>query len=214
MAYCKKQCGSRRKVARFIAKFQVDPTEFVHPVSAFRSFNDFFIRALKPACRPIASGDDVAVLPADGRYLVFPAVNQSKGFYVKGQTFNLMRLLRDSTLAKRYNQGGLVIARLCPTDCHRFWFPCDCIPAESKRIKGPLYSVNPIALRDRLAILAENDRMITMLQTRAFGDVLFIEIGATFVGAIKQTYCPMTARLKGEEKGYFEFGGLLPNSAL
>ncbi|MEM7175039.1 MAG: phosphatidylserine decarboxylase [Chlamydiota bacterium] len=202
-----KTAWSRWKVSRFITKFQIDPTEFEQPVAAFQSFNDFFIRSLKPACRPVALDANTAIMPADGRYLVFPSIDQSKGFYAKNQTFNLSQLLRDPVLANHYHRGGLVIARLCPTDCHRFWFPCDCVPSEPKRIRGPLYSVNPIALRDRLAILAENDRMITMLQTRAFGDVLFIEIGATFVGAIKQTYCPMAARAKGDEKGYFEFGG-------
>ncbi len=205
--HCQKMGWSRRKIAPFIKKFHIDSAEFTHAPSSFRSFNDFFIRTLKGSARPIATGEDRLVLPADGRYLVFPSIDQNAGFYVKGQTFDLKTLLRDPALTTRYHQGSLVIARLCPTDCHRFCFPVDCIPSKARTFKGPLYSVNPLALRDRLSILSENERVITTLQTSQFGEILFIEVGATFVGAIRQTYHPETACKKGAEKGYFEFGG-------
>jgi phosphatidylserine decarboxylase len=39
------------------------------------------------------------------------------------------------------------------------------------------------------------------------GKVLMMEIGATCVGSIQQTYCADQAIQKGEEKGYFAFGG-------
>ncbi len=64
-----------------------------------------------------------------------------------------------------------------------------------------------MALRKRLAILAENKRMITEIETERFGTILYVEIGATSVGAIRQTYTPETPVKKGDEKGYFEFGG-------
>ena len=67
--------------------------------------------------------------------------------------------------------------------------------------------MNPIALRQNLDILTENKRMITSLQTRYFGTVLFIEVGATYVGTIHQTYTPGVPCAKGDEKGYFSFGG-------
>lgn len=204
---CQKTRWSRRKIIPFIKKFNVDSSEFSCALSSFRSFNDFFIRTLKNSARPIATGEDRVVLPADGRYLVFPSIDQSAGFYVKGQTFDLKKLLRDPALIARYHKGSLVIARLCPTDCHRFCFPVECIPSKPRPVKGPLYSVNPLALRDRLAILSENERVMTTLSTSRFGEILFIEVGATFVGAIRQTYHPETMCKKGAEKGYFEFGG-------
>ena len=39
-----------------------------------------------------------------------------------------------------------------------------------------------------------------------FGDVIMAEVGATMVGSIKQTYKGNFVN-KGEEKGYFKFGG-------
>ena len=204
---CQKSSSSKKKIVPFIENYQVDQVEFLQPVEQFSSFNDFFIRKLKPESRPLASGDDIAILPADGRYLVFPDISRADGFYVKGKKFDLGLLLKDESLFEIYNKGSLMISRLCPVDYHRFHFPFDCVPSISQKIKGTLYSVNPIALRKSISILNENKREITCLKTERFGDVLYMEVGATYVGSIKQTYTPHIPYKKGEEKGYFEFGG-------
>lgn len=198
---------SRCKIKPFIRSFGIDPSEFLDSVDAFESFNDFFIRRLRPECRPMAEGSDVAILPADARYLVFPQIEKSDGFWVKGKKFSLQSLLGNNELAARYVQGSMVMARLCPVDYHRFHFPVICNPSKAELINGPLYSVNPIALKRNIEILSENKRMITELQTKNFGKVLYIEVGATYVGNIHQTYVPGESYAKGEEKGYFAFGG-------
>ncbi len=198
---------SRFKVKPFIASFSIDPSEFLAQPDSFASFNDFFIRRLKPQCRPLALGNDVAIMPADARYLVFPKIDEADGFWVKGKKFSLKNLLQNASLAERYIGGAMVIARLCPVDYHRFHFPCDCTPGRAELINGPLYSVNPIALKRNIEILSENKRMITSLQTKEFGNILYIEVGATYVGSIHQTFIPGTFCNKGDEKGYFSFGG-------
>jgi len=207
--YGKKQKGekSRLKIIPFIRDFHVDVSEFADPVESFSSFNDFFIRKLKPDARPIAEGKNVAVLPADGRYLVFPEISQVEGFYVKDKKFDLRRLLDDEFFFEMFKWGSLVIARLCPTDYHRYHFPCDCIPGKPKLINGPLFSVNPIALRKHISILNENKRVLTHLDGGPFGQIAYIEVGATCVGSIQQTFTPKETYKKGDEKGYFEFGG-------
>ncbi len=198
---------SRFKVKPFIDKFGVDTSEFFDSVDSFGSFNDFFIRKLKPTARPIKPGLDVAVLPADGRYLVFPHLQELDDFWVKGKKFNLAQLLQDTALTERFQDGAMAIARLCPTDYHRYHFPCHCVPGQMRLINGPLYSVNPMALKYNMEILSENKRVITPLATKYFGTVLFIEVGATYVGSIHQTSTPLEPYAKGDEKGYFSFGG-------
>lgn len=205
--YFQKSAMSRFKVKPFIASFSIDTSEFLDSTDSFGSFNDFFIRRLNLKCRPLASGDGVAVMPADARYLVFPKIDQADGFWVKGKKFSLKNLLQNASLAERYGGGGMVIARLCPVDYHRFHFPCDGLPGRAELINGPLYSVNPIALKRNIEILSENKRMITSLQTKEFGKILYIEVGATYVGSIHQTFVAGTSCSKGEEKGYFSFGG-------
>jgi phosphatidylserine decarboxylase len=63
-----------------------------------------------------------------------------------------------------------------------------------------------MALRRNGAILTKNKRSICRLQTEAFGQILYIEVGATNVGSIHQTYTPFVHQEKGAEKGYFSFG--------
>ncbi|MDQ5955947.1 MAG: phosphatidylserine decarboxylase [Candidatus Rhabdochlamydia sp.] len=198
---------SRSKIIPFIQKFDVDTSEFLEPISHFCSFNDFFIRQLKPEARPIVQEENKAILPADARYLVFPDVREFPHFFVKGKKFSLQELLKNEELANKYQAGSMVIARLCPVDYHRFHFPCRATPGQAQLINGALFSVNPVALKRNIKILSENKRVITILATSHFGNLLYIEIGATHVGSIHQTFQADKMYEKGNEKGYFSFGG-------
>ncbi|OYW70518.1 MAG: phosphatidylserine decarboxylase, partial [Verrucomicrobia bacterium 12-59-8] len=199
--------ASRAKIAPFLATYGVDTGEFADPPDSFRTFNEFFYRKLKPHARPIAPGENVIAFPADGRHFVLPDIAACENFFIKGTRFDLPALLRDAALAARFAHGSMLISRLCPVDYHRFHFPCAGTPGASRLINGPLYSVSPIALRRRASIHWENKREITLLRTSLFGDVLLLEVGATCVGTIVQTYTPGAAIEKGDEKGYFRFGG-------
>lgn len=182
----------------------MDTSIFAEPPESFRSFNDFFTRKLKPASRPISNAK--AVIPADGRYLFYQDIGKADGFVVKGQKFSLAKLLGSEELAQTYKDGSMLIARLCPCDYHRFHFPIDCKASPARLINGVLFSVNPWALAHNVTYLTENKRMITELESDQFGKVMYIEIGATNVGSIVQTYDANVLQKKGDEKGYFEFG--------
>jgi len=197
--------GSAGRIQPFIAQYGLDESDFADPTSSFKSFNEFFYRKLKPEARPIAPSP--IVFPADGRHLGFADISKIDSFFVKGQTFDLPALLGDAQLAARYATGSLVLSRLCPVDYHRFHFPAAGIPSETQTIAGPLFSVSPIALAKKLSYLWTNKRTITQLRTEHFGTILLLEIGATCVGSIHQTYTPGTPIEKGAEKGYFAFGG-------
>ena len=201
------QRGSAHRVLPFIVDYDLDVDEFAKKPYAFKTFNEFFYRALKPGARPIAPGDNVAVLPADGRHLAFQNVDGAEGFYAKGQRFDLKSFLGSEELGREFAGGSLLISRLCPVDYHRFHFSVAGTPGEARLINGWLYSVSPIALRQNLAYLWENKRMITLVESPVFGRVAVCEIGATMVGTIQQLYVPGRAVPKGEEKGLFKFGG-------
>jgi phosphatidylserine decarboxylase len=194
---------SKKNIKPFIDNYTIDAKEFQK--QTFTSFNDFFIRKLKPECRPIAK--EAAIIPADGRYLFFKNVSECPYLNIKGEKYNLGDLLQDEPLAKQFKGGTAIIARLCPTDYHRFHFPIDCTPSTPKLINGYHFSVNPIALKRMPSIFFQNKRVLTMLKSKKFGNVAMIEVGATSVGTIKQTFTPNKAVKKGDEKGYFSFGG-------
>lgn len=204
--YFQKLPGSKKKIRPFIDTFHVEPSEFLEPVESYQSFNDFFIRKLKPEARPIDSDPKRAIIPADGRYRVHQSIEKSEGFIIKGEKFDLYSLLQNKELADSYAHGSMLMARLCPSDYHRYHFPCDCIPGKTQFINGWLYSVNPIALSQDIQIFTKNKRTLCEMQTEFFGKVLFLEIGATNVGSIHHTYTPGQQTPKGAEKGYFSFG--------
>jgi len=194
-------------IYKFIADYDVNASEFAKSAFEFKTFNEFFHRALKPESRPIAPGDRVAVLPADGRHLAFPDVDRADGFYVKGAKFTLEELLGDSEMASRFAGGSMLISRLCPSDYHRFHFPVSGIPSEPRLVRGSLYSVSPIALRQNIRYLVRNKRYVTQIESPEFGSVVMLEVGATNVGSIVEGFVYGRAVAKGDEKGMFAFGG-------
>ena len=205
---------SALRILPFIYKYDINSDEFAKSPFDYKTFNEFFFRALKPGTRPIAEGEDVAVFPADGRHLAFQNVEEAPGFYVKGATFTLAQMLGEGDLpeserklANTFAGGAMLISRLCPVDYHRFHFPVSGTPEESRRIDGWLYSVSPVALRRNLKYLVANKREITLINSPQFGSVAMVEIGATNVGSIRQTFVAGRAANKGDEKGMFAFGG-------
>lgn len=199
--------SSKVRIGPFIEKYGVDASEFAVEPHVFSTFNEFFYRRLKPENRPIAEGEGIACMPADGRHFGYPDLSDLPGFVAKGQRFDLRQFLADDALADRYANGTAVVSRLCPVDYHRYHFPCSGTPGETRPIGGWLYSVNPIALRRNLRYLIENKRSYCLIESPSFGTVLYAEIGATCVGGMVNTYTPGVEIAKGEEKGFFKFGG-------
>ena len=203
---------SRERIPPFIRDYDVDANEFEDPVSSYASFNDFFIRKLKPSSRPINSDENTAVFPADGRHLGFQDVSCLKSVFTKGQSFDLPRLFGSSATSRPFEKGAVVISRLCPLDYHRFHFPVAGETSSPTLINGCLKSVNPIALRRNLSILWENKRYLSFIESEKFGRVACFEIGATCVGSVQYSRSSPDHVQKGEEKGWFAFGGSMTMS--
>ncbi len=198
---------SREKIIPFLRDYKLDPEDYEKAPEDFISFNDFFYRKIKEEKRPVDKAPDTLVFPADGRHLGYQAFSENDSIFTKGSRFRLADLLQDDTLTKRFLGGSMIISRLCPVDYHRYHFCTAGIPGETRNINGWLYSVSPIALRRNIAYLVQNKRSVTEIKTEHCGSILQLEIGATCVGTIMQTYTPGKAVEKGEEKGYFRFGG-------
>jgi phosphatidylserine decarboxylase len=195
---------SRRRIAGFVASLGIDLAEAERPLDAYGSLDDFFTRRLRAGARPIDPDPAHLLSPADARTLVVPRLDGAC-LRVKGTQIDLDELLRDAALARRYAGGAALIARLAPADYHRFHFPDDGVASPARAIGGRLHSVHPIALAAGAPSLA-NKRTVTLLDSRGFGPLALVEVGALCVGTIVQTYRPGTVR-RGDEKGIFRFGG-------
>lgn len=198
---------SVKKIPSFIEAADINISEAKKKVEEFTSFNDFFYRELKDGARPIDFSQDVLTSPADGKILVFEDLEKEKEFYIKGDRFTLEEFFANKELAEKYRDGVFMIVRLAPIDYHRFHFPTDGVISQSRLVDGAYYSVSTHAIKKNFRILCENKREYSILKTERFGDIAMFEVGATMVGGIKQTYSPDTAVKKGDEKGYFYFGG-------
>lgn len=206
MGYLKDRPASAAGLAAFVREYHINMEEAARPVGDYKSFNDWFTRKLKPGARPVCGGATVA-LPADGRHSAWADAAQIERVFVKGQRFDLPALLGSRELAERFAHGAVVLSRLCPVDYHRYHFAVSGTPGAATRIPGPLASVSPYCLRRRLSWLWTNKRELTIIRTPDCGEVLSLAVGATGVGAIYQTYTPGLPVAKGDEQGYFAFGG-------
>jgi len=200
---------SKKEIPHFIEFHGLNTDEILDHLDSFANFNEFFFRKLKSTSRKIADPGNpkLAVSPADCRLNVFPTIDQATKIWIKGHNFNLKNLLRDDQMAAKFNGGSLVIARLAPQDYHRFHLPVDCKIGATKPFDGALYTVNPIAIREDIDVYTENKRMFTLLDSPEFGTVGYISVGATMVGSIRLTSKEGQSAKKGDEHGYFAFGG-------
>ena len=202
---------SRSMIQPFIAAHGLNVDEIEQPVGSFTCFNDFFTRKLREGARPIAAPEDdgVAVSPADCRLLVFPSIQEATSIWIKGASFTVDSLLGPdmAQFADRFGGGSLVIARLAPQDYHRWHFPVSGQYGTPVPVPGELFTVNPIAVRRNIDVYTRNQRQVCMVETEAFGTVAMVAVGATMVGSINLTATPGQAVRKGQEHGYFAFGG-------
>ena len=195
---------SRHKIEPFIRDYAIDMSEY--EPGPWGSFNHFFTRKFMPGKRPF--NRDPKTLPAfaEGRYLAFEKVDERQTFPVKGRHLTAHGLLGKLETTERFIGGPMLIARLCPTDYHRFHFPDKGSAVTHYTIHGRLHSVNPLALAARSDIFVTNERQITLLRTENFGMLAYVEVGAMCVGRIEQTHELAKPFNRGNEKGYFLFG--------
>ena len=198
---------SKKKILPFVKALEIPMEEAEKSWEDFTSFNDFFYRKLKKGARTWDMREEVLVSPADGKILAYENIDSFSSFLVKGQEFSLEELFASKEMAEKYAGGSFVIVRLAPVDYHRFHFPIDAWVGTSHKIDGYYDSVSTHAIRRNIRIFLENQREYTILESKLFGDIAYFEVGATMVGGIHQTYLENTMINKGEEKGYFDFGG-------
>lgn len=205
-AYCDSSL-SKKKISKFIKDFNIDMNISSNKIDDFNNFNDFFVRSLKEEARPITRDNNLLASPGDGRLFAYENISTDKLIQVKGIHYRLSELIGDNDLAKDYEGGTCLVLRLCPTDYHRFHFVDSGIPLENHFIQGNYYSVNPVALERIPKLYCQNKREWSVFKSDNFGDIIHIEVGATCVGTIIQSYTPNKRVNKGDEKGYFKFGG-------
>lgn len=203
--------ASASQIRDFINFHQLDMSEVLLPIEKFRTFNQFFYRALKDDARPCSAPNEpkVVVSPADCRCVVFDRLEEATSIWVKGREFSIERLLGNAYPedAARYKNGALGVFRLAPQDYHRFHVPVDGIMGEPRTIEGEYYTVNPMAIRSALDVYGENVRVLVPIDSVVHGRVMVVCVGAMMVGSTVITRRAGDKVGRAEELGYFKFGG-------
>ncbi len=185
----------------FIKKNNVDLS--LYKDVSYNSFNDFFVREKKVI--DVLCDEDIFVSPCDGRLMCYEIDKNSK-FFIKNSYYSTSDLIMDKVTSKKYNGGYALVFRLAKEDYHRYLYIDDGVKSGNVYIPGVLNTVRPIVY-SKYNIFKMNSREYTILYTKNFGDVIEIEVGATLVGKIRNKHGRDYQFKKGEEKGYFMFGG-------
>ena len=96
---------SRVGIPRFIEKNKIDMSQYEE--RSFRSYNDFFMRRIKPEMRPVSMEATRLISPCDSRLTVHE-ITESSCFAIKGTMYTMESLLRDKALARVYDGGTLL----------------------------------------------------------------------------------------------------------
>jgi phosphatidylserine decarboxylase len=196
---------SARQIAPFVREYHIDMSEF-EPVQ-YRSFAEFFDRRFRPGVRKFPSAPGEMGAFAEARYLAWDRLDPGQEFPVKGYSLNAEQILGKAPRARPFIDGPVLLARLSPVDYHHVHYPDHGMTLDQDRLGGRLWTVNWHALQNQPDILFSNERRINVLETRNFGRLGFVEIGALSVGRIVQVHPLETPFRRGEEKSVFRFGG-------
>lgn len=186
----------------FIVKNKVDMDDYDN--KRYKSFNDFFIRKIKKGKRKIIKDKNVFIAPCDSKLTIYK-INKDTVFSVKNSTYNVSSLINDVKLSNEFNDGYALVFRLSPDDYHRYYFVDDGVIKNNYKIKGKFHTVNPIVY-DKFKVFKENTRECTIIDTNNFNRIVYVEVGALLVGKIHNNKGIKKIK-KGQEKGYFMFGG-------
>ena len=204
-AYCRTK-HSAGMIPKFIKEHNMDMSSYS---GAYNNFAEFFARAKDKKYVNFPQEANVLGSPCEGVVSAYIDIDPNTLIAAKGQYFTLGELFDDKELAKKYEGGTMIKIRLVPSDYHRAHFFDDGVVTNAKMIDGDLFSVSPIAVERVAKLYCVNKRALVSFSSQNFGDVEFVEVGATFVGSMVHSFEVGKSVERGQEAAYFLPGGSL-----
>lgn len=193
---------SKKLIAPFVRSNSIDLKDY-EPCD-YKCFNEFFCRKIRPELRPMDMDENHLMSPCDGLLSVYP-IKDGVVMNIKQSKYSVKDLLQDAELAAEFDEGTCLVFRLCVNHYHRYHFAEAGKMLKEKKISGLLHTVRPIALR-ALPVFTENSREYAVYETKNFGKMVQMEVGAMLVGKI-DNHPNMKSFERGQEKGRFLYGG-------
>jgi phosphatidylserine decarboxylase len=172
-----------RLIRWFVGRYNVNMDEALDSnIANYKTFNEFFTRALRPDARPLA--DAAYICPVDGRISQYGEIEDDQIFQAKGHKFSTTALVGgDAQLAAQFQHGSFANLYLSPRDYHRIHMPIDGKLTRMIYVPGELFSVNPTTARGIPGLFARNERVVCVFDT-AHGKFVMTLVGATIVGSM------------------------------
>jgi phosphatidylserine decarboxylase len=156
--------------------------------NSYRSFNDFFTRSLKEHARPIAEGSKSICSPADGVISQAGSIKNNRIVQAKGIDYSISRLLGDSSISKKFNDGRFATIYLSPKDYHRVHIPTSGQLIKTRYIPGELFSVNALTAEGLEGLFTKNERLVCQFKSESIGDFIVVLVGAMLVAGIETVW--------------------------
>jgi phosphatidylserine decarboxylase len=187
----------------------------------FDSWNDFFTRRFKDDQRPVASPENGTVIAnacESTPYGISVDVKRTDRFWIKSQPYSLQDMLADDDAVDEFVGGTVYQAFLSATDYHRWHSPTAGTIVRAFVVPGTYYSeadsegadaVEPTNSQSYLAHVATRAVILIQSDDPVIGLVAFVPVGMSEVSScvIDSNIAPGYHVGKGDELGYFQFGG-------
>jgi phosphatidylserine decarboxylase precursor len=192
--------------------YQID--DYFRGPSGWLTFNQFFARQVRPGKRPIDGlcDDSVIVSAADSVFHGQWDIDQDSQITVKGLEWSVHELLDGSPFQDRFKGGMYMHSYLSAHDYHRFHVPVRGVVREVRNIPGRVI-LDVIKKEDGSLDMTDGDtyqltqqRGLIIIES-PLGLVAVLPIGMGQVSSVNLTAQVGATLAKGEEFGYFTFGG-------
>ena len=190
---------SKSMADKKVKQYKIDMNKYIN--CNYKSYNEFFVRKLKKI--DFNDHKNIFISPCDSKLMIFK-LDDDSSFNIKGSLYKFNEII-DDNLINDYKGGYALIFRLDVNDYHHYIYVDDGYRSDYRFINGILHTVQPIVY-DKVKVFHKNSREWCVLHTKHFDDIIEVEVGALLVGKI-QNDKSITQFKKGQEKGFFEFGG-------
>jgi phosphatidylserine decarboxylase len=211
------KCAAARHAVG-IEQYQYDPADRYW---GFASWNAFFTRRFKQDARPVDSpGDDRVIVSAceSTPYGLATDVQRQDRFWIKTQPYSLQDMLANDESVGQFVRGTVYQAFLSATNYHRWHSPVTGTIMRAFVQGGTYYSeadsegadaVEPQNSQSYLAHVATRAIVLIEADDPVIGLLAFVAIGMSEVSScvIDPEIRPGNHVTKGDELGYFQFGG-------
>jgi len=221
--------ASTASIPNWMADPAIQIGQYIVPPEGFKSFNEFFVRDLKPGTRTVASPTDDAVLvaPTDCVLnMIDPLTPELEVPTKLNQRFNVKALLHGSKYARHFESGSAISCILLPATYHHYHAVASGKVVESREdvagaywgIKdfGAFFNAGNLGYGESYNVFEQFRRGYVVIETSDYGYVAMIPVGLDTIGSVvfEDKFKLVTPEhpvpiYKGEKLGHFAYGGSL-----